>query len=65
MRVRPILPETRDGTIDQPRIDGAQILIAQAVTRQGAGAEILNQHIRLCHDALQDRRPFRLREIQT
>ena len=64
MSVRAILTKACHGTIDQARIDRAQILITQPVPRKRAGAEIFDQHIRLCHDALQDGRAFRLREIQ-
>ena len=39
------MTEGGDGAIDQPRIDLQQILIAQAQSREGAGAEIFHQHI--------------------
>jgi hypothetical protein len=39
------LPETGHGRVDEARIDRSQRFITQAQTFQGAGAEILHQHI--------------------
>ena len=51
LTARPTMTEGGDGAIDQPRIDLQQILIAQAQSREGAGAEIFHQHIG-AHDQL-------------
>ena len=41
-----VLPVTRDGTIDRPRVDGAHFLVARTQPIHDAGPESFHHHIR-------------------
>ena len=58
VRIRPILPEPRDRTIDQPRIDRRQPRIVEPVFRQPTDLEILDHHIGVADQVDHDLPPF-------
>ena len=63
IRIRPILSEPRDRTIDQPWIDRRQPRIVEPVFRQPTDLEILNHHIGVADQVDHDLPPFFCAEI--
>ena len=63
-RVRPVLPETRDRTIDQPRVARAQARRVEPMLLQPADAVIFDHHVRLARHPPQDCRSLGLREVE-
>ena len=62
--VRPILAEAGDAGVDEARIDARQRLVVDAQALLHAGPEILHDHVRLPHHALERGEAFRRLEIQ-
>ncbi len=56
--------EAADGRVDQPRIEGGELFASGTEARRGAGPEILDEHIGLAHQALEQAALFRFLEIQ-
>jgi hypothetical protein len=48
---RPFLTEAADGTVDQPRVDACERVVAQAKSIHHAGPKILDQHVGALHQA--------------
>ena len=62
--VRPILAEAGDAGVDEARIDARQRLVVDAQALLHAGPEILHDHVRLLHHALERGEAFRRLEVQ-
>jgi hypothetical protein len=60
---RSALPSQRNRAHDEPRMNGAQFVIAEARPRHHAGGEVLNQHIDLRHDRPDELTATRLLDI--
>ena len=61
---RPAMTKGRNRAIDQPWIDLQQILIAQAQSHEGAGAEVFHQHIGACNQLAENLARFCLLQIK-
>ncbi|MCY1520840.1 hypothetical protein D9M68_556320 [compost metagenome] len=57
--IGPRLAEPRDRAIDQRRIDGPQILVAQPIARQRADLVVLHQHVGILGQPANDFLPLR------
>ena len=58
VRVGPVLAEAGDRAIDQPRIVRREALVVEAVLRQAAELEILDQHVGARRELLDDALAF-------
>ena len=61
---RALLAERGHGAVDQPRIELLQILVAQAQRLERAGAVILDEHVRILRQRLEDLAPLLRLEIE-
>jgi hypothetical protein len=52
--IRPRLAEARDAAVDEPQVEAAQRLVIDAQPRLDVGAEILDHHVGLGDEALED-----------
>ena len=62
-RIGTILPETGNGAIHQPRIDGLQAVVVQSVLLQATQLEVLQYHVGLRCQPTHDVLAFRMSDI--
>ena len=62
--VGPVLPVSRDGAVDEPRVEGGKPLVVQAQLRARLRAEILQQDVGLLQQLEQDLLPLGLPQVQ-
>ena len=60
----PALAESRDGAVDEPRVQGGQLLVAEAHALHRPRPEVLDQHVGLARHSAQDLRAFLRLEVQ-
>src|ERR1019366_7344694 len=63
-RIRTRLAETGDRAVDQARVDGAQLLVAQAVARQRTDFVVLDQDVAFRRELAHDSLALRLGDVQ-
>jgi hypothetical protein len=65
LRHRPALAEGGDRAVDEARIDCAQVVVAEALAVHHAGAEVLDEHVRVAHQAADQLDTGRLADVDT
>ncbi len=62
--IGPVLAEAGDAGVDQPRVDGAQLVRADAQAVLDVRAVVLDEHVGLPDQRMQDRQPLGLLHVQ-
>ena len=62
--VRAVLPKARNAGVDEARVDRAQLVGADAEPVLDVGAVVLDEHVGLLDELMQDRHAFRLLHVQ-